>query len=264
MTGSGWRPLWAAVVRALQDAALGLLVLAALALCCASLAAWAGLIPWPDLTLGWGGAAVPQAGMWAQLGLTALVLLVCGFLPANARMRRLESGHRSFVVALDDVRQAYEIAHAADRRGVFALSSEFESLRQRMEHLRRHPDLAELEPELLTLAAQMSHEARDLARTYSDDRVERARTFLRQRQEEAARLAERVKLARMTCDELRRWIADIEAEDRKTHAQIKRLEADLREILPALGYEMDEPRENVVPLGLPGGSPRATQGAAPA
>ncbi|MFC2968339.1 hypothetical protein [Acidimangrovimonas pyrenivorans] len=65
-------------------------------------------------------------------------------------------------------------AHGGDREGVFALSSEFDSMRERLTHLRKHPDLSGLEPELLELAAQMSHLSRDLARVYSDEKVARA------------------------------------------------------------------------------------------
>lgn len=245
-------PLWRQAQPVAQGLAQGCLVLAALGAVGATAAAALGALPWPELGLRWGGADLPQAGMWAQVGLATLLVFLCIYLPANARMARLEAGHRNFAIAQEDVRRAYEIAHSADRRSVFALSSEFESMRARLDHLRRHPDLADLEPELLTLAAQMSHESRDLARVYSDDRVARARLFLRQRQEEADRMAERLRLAHMTTQELRRWIADIEAAERRNHAQIRRLEADLREILPALGYEVDDPRDqNVVPLGLP-------------
>jgi hypothetical protein len=240
----------------LRQAQSGLMTLAqvtvvavALGLTGATVAAALGYLPWPELSLRWGGAYVPAFGMWLQVGLTALFVLLCFYLPANTRMARLEMGHRSFHMSLEDVRRAYEIAHAADRRSVFTLSSEFEAMRQRMEHLKKHPDLSDLEPELLELAAQMSIESRDLARTYSEDRVNRARAFLTQRQEEVSRTADRIRLAKMTCDELRRWLRDIEAAERANHQQIRRLEADLREVLPALGYEMDDPREpNVVTL----------------
>jgi len=92
---------------------------------------------------------------------------------------------------------------------------------------------------------------RDLARAYSDDKVNRARMFLRQRQEEAHALTDRLAIARRTCDELRRWLTDIEAEERTAQQQIRRLEADLKEILPTLGYafDMPEPQDaNVVAL----------------
>lgn len=244
-------PLWTGAQRVLMTLAFVLVLALAAAAAAASAMALAGALPWPQLAVDWGGAPVPQAGMWAQLALTALLLLLCIFLPAHARMARLERSHRSFRIGMEDVRRAYETAHAADRRGVFALSSEFEAMRARMDHLRRHPDLADLEPELLELAAQMSHESRDLARTYSEARVTRARLFLSQRQEEADRLAERLALARGVCDGLRNLLRDVEAVERANHLQLRRLEADLREILPGLGYDVDDMRDaNVVPLGL--------------
>ncbi len=233
---------------ALQSAAHGLVILVTLALLGATIMASLGHLPWPSLALAFGDAALPDAGMWLQLGLTALLLLLCLFLPANARMARLERSHRNFAIGLADVAQAYRLAHAADRAGVFALSGEFDAVRARLAHLREHPDLAHLEPELLQLAAEMSYTTRDLARTYSDDRVARARAFLQQRQEEVQALTDRITIARRTTDELRRWLTDIEAEERQAEQQIKRLEADLREILPQIGYalENDDPRETTV------------------
>jgi hypothetical protein len=235
-------------LRALQSVAHGLVILLTLCLIAASSFAALGVLPWPRLSLGFGASELPNAGMWAQLGLTAFSALLCLFLPANARMARLERSHRTFAMGLEDVAHAYRIAHAADRAGVFALSAEFENMRARLNHLRQHPDLAHLEPELLQLAAAMSFQTRDLARTYSDARVSRARDFLRQRQEEVQALTDRITLARQTTDELRRWLTDIEAEERLAEQQIKRLEADLREILPQLGYalEVDDPRDATV------------------
>jgi chromosome segregation ATPase len=158
-------------------------------------------------------------------------------------------------MGMEDVSRAYRQAHASDRAGVFALSGEFDAMRTRMEHLREHPDMQHLEPELLQLAAQMSLETRDLARAYSDDKVARAKSFLKQRQEDVQALTDRLSLARRTCDELRRWLTDIEAEERSAQTQIRRLEADLKEILPTLGYafDMEDHRDaNVVALPKPG------------
>jgi hypothetical protein len=234
-----------------QTAIVGL----ALGLVAATLAAAFGALPWPDLALSYGGHPALNAGMWAQIALTVLFVALTFYLPANLRMARLERSHRSFAVGMQDVSQAYRMAHAADRAGVFALSGEFDAMRDRLEHLRQHPDLAHLEPELLQLAAQMSLETRDLARAYSDEKVNRAKVFLKQRQEEAHALTERLSIARRTCDDLRRWLHDIEAEERAAQTQIKRLEADLKEILPTLGYDFDhsEPQDaNVVSLPKPG------------
>lgn len=239
----------------LHGLAQGVVALVALGLVGATLAAALGLIPWPQIALFFGGQAVPQAGMWLQIGLTVLVCLFLVFLPGNLRIARLERSHRSFAMGMEDVARAYRQAHAADRAGVFALSGEFDSMRARMDHLRKHPDLQHLEPELLQLAAQMSLETRELARTYSDDKVARAKDFLRQRQQEVQALTDRLAIARHTCDELRRWLADIEADERTAQTQLRRLEADLKEILPTLGYDFDleDHREaNVVQLPKPG------------
>ena len=232
-----------------------LIILSATGLTAASAAAALGLLPWPELGLSYDSTPVPFAGMWAQLALTGLMLALVFYLPAHLRVARLERSHRSFAVGMEDVARAYRLAHAADRTGVFALSAEFESMRARFDHLRQHPDLGALEPELLQLAAEMSFLSRDLARTYSDDKVGRARLFLKQRQEEAHALTDRISAARRTCDELRRWLADVEAEERAAHQQIRRLDADLKEILPTLGYDFDHEDvtpANVVSLNKPG------------
>ncbi len=237
-----------------QMAAQGLVAALAVAMVAFSLLAAIGWMPWPEVPLAFGGVAVSGAGMWAQLVLTAFAVLLLLMLPANRRMARLERSHRSFAMGIEDVSRAYRIAHAHDRAGVFALSPEFDSVRARMEHLRKHPDLQHLEPELLQLAAQMSHETRELARAYSDDKVARARGFLTQRQEDVQALTDRLSAARRTCDELRRWMHDVDAEERQAQVQLKRLEADLRDLLPTLGYSMeyhDSRDDNVVNLPKP-------------
>ncbi len=231
------------------------ILLSALGLTLASLAAAVGLLPWPDLGLSYGAQPVPAAGMWAQVALTGLMLALGFYLPTHLRVVRLERSHRSFAVGMEDVARAYRIAHAADRTGVFALSAGFESMRARFDHLRQHPDLGALEPELLHLAAAMSFLSRDLARTYSDDKVSRARIFLKQRQEEAHALTDCIAAARRTCNELRPWLANVEAEERTAHQQIRRLDADLKEMLPTLGYDFDHEDAapaNVVSLSKPG------------
>ncbi|MDZ4393613.1 DNA repair protein [Cypionkella sp.] len=250
-----WRETARAAQALVQTGAQALIVALAVALAAASLVAAFGLIPWPQLALFFGGQALPNAGMWLQIGLTLLLILMTFYLPANTRMARLERSHRSFAIGMDDVAKAYRQAHAADRAGVFALSGEFETMRARMEHLRQHPDFQHLEPELLQLAAQMSLETRDLAQVYSDIKVARAKDFLRQRQEEVQHLTDRLAIARRTCDELRRWMGDVQAEEMQVQIQLKRLEADLKEILPTLGYDFDleDHRDaNVVALPKPG------------
>lgn len=234
--------------RIAQSIASTLVVMATAALVSFAIACALGWTDWPVLTLLHNGAPLPDAGLWAVVGTAALLSAICLLIPANARMARLERSHRSFAMGLEDVAHAYRLAHATDRAGVFALSGEFESIRARMEHLRNHPDLGHLEPEILQLAAQMSFVTRELAQTYSDEKVNRAKGFLKQRQEEVQATTDRLAIARRTVDELRRWLTDIEADERQAEQQIKRLEADLREILPQLGYamELEEQRDSTV------------------
>lgn len=237
-----------------QSAAQATIVAMSFGLCLATLFAVFGWLPWPTLYLAFGPVTVANGGMWLQLGLTIVFLALCFYLPANKRMAQLERSHRSFAMGVEDVARAYRMAHAADRSGVFSLSSEFDSVRARMEAMRKHPDFGHLEPELLQLAAQMSHESRDLAKAYSDVKVARAKGFLAQRQEEVHALTDRLAIARNTCDELKRWLTDIEAEERQAQLQIRRLEADLKEILPGLGYAFDQEERvetNVVSLPKP-------------
>lgn len=234
---------------AVQIISHGVIVGATVALVAATVAAAFGALPWPELSLRWGAQYIPDAGKYGQIGLTALLVMLCFFLPANTRMARLERSHRSFQISMDDVRRAYEVVHNADRRSVFSLSTEFDEMRKRLEYLRQHPDLSHLEPELLEIAAQMSHQSRDIARVYSVDRVDRAKSFLKQRQEEVTQTTERLKLARTTCEELRRWHDDLESGERENTKGLRALENDLRDILPTLGYDVDDMREaNIVNL----------------
>lgn len=197
----------------------------------------AGLVPWFEIDARYGGVPLPWAGMAVQIGVTLLCIGLCFFLPASRRMLKLEQSHRAFHMNMEDVARAYRASHAADRAGLFRASSEFDSVRERINHLRSHPDLGTLEPAVLEVAAQMSHESRELARIYSDEKITRARTFLRQRQEEAARMQEAITLARETCDQLQHWLLEVQTEEALVKRHLARLEKDLMELLPRLGFD---------------------------
>jgi hypothetical protein len=228
--------------RIMQPIAMGIiLTLAALSIGWCS-AAMLGLAPWLTVRLDLGDTAPVDAGPALQLFLALLIVGLCFFLPTNARVMALERTHRQFKVSMSDVARAYQAVHAADREGVFELHSEFDSVRDRLTYLHEHPDLRNLEPEILELAAQMSHQSRELAELYSMERVERARGFLRQRQEEAQLLEERVRTAQSVGQELRRWLERVEVEEAVVRAQMKRLEDDLEELLPLLGLGLTRDR----------------------
>ncbi|MGJ8604941.1 MAG: DNA repair protein [Marivita sp.] len=207
-----------------------------------TLASTFGYAPWLEMTATFGGIAYPQAGLVVQVALTVFVLGLCFFLPANARIMALETSHRRFQIAMEDVARAYRLSHASDREGVFKMKSEFDSVRERMAFLRDHPDLAELEPSLLEVASQMSHLSKDLAQTYSDRSVARARDFLIQRQQEIEDFNTRLNEAKATATQMRVWIDKVELEESVAQAQLSRLNEELSDILPELFSHDDTPQ----------------------
>jgi len=231
-----------------QVCALALICLAALAATASTALAAAGVLPWLTLEAGAGGAAWPGAGVAAQLGLTGLLVALCFFLPSNGRILALETSHRKFEMQMQDVARAYHAAHAADRAGTFRLSSEFDAVKERLAWLRGHPDLERLEPGVLELAAQMSHVSRELAETYSDEAVTRARDFLVQRQHEIDRFESRIEEATLIVNDLRRWQEAVELDEAGAQARLDRLRETLGEVLPEIlagPAAAATPRDNV-------------------
>ncbi|MET4128244.1 DNA repair protein [Roseovarius sp. MBR-6] len=212
-------------------------LIAALALSGATIAAAFGLVPWLALEARFGDMTYDNAGQIAQTGLTVLAVLLCFYLPANARIMALETSHRRFNLGMQDVARAYAMAHAADRAGLFRMSSEFDAVRERLAYLRDHPELGSLEPDLLEVAAQMSHISQELADVYSDDKVARARAFLRQRQEEVEAFNARLDQAKAISRELRHWAHEVDLEESVAASQLTRLRDELRAVLPELGME---------------------------
>ncbi|MCG7518096.1 DNA repair protein [Ruegeria sp. Ofav3-42] len=197
-----------------------------------------GVLPWLSMQAGFGTGPVVDAGMYIQIGLTVLILMLAFYLPANARMMSLENSHRKFALNMHDISQAYQLAHHADRGDTFMMSSEFDAVKERMAFLRHHPDLQSLEPEILELAAQMSHISQELAETYGDARVTRARMFLQQRQEEIELFQKRIEEAQVIQHELRQWTHDIEMEESIAKSQLARLRDELFELLPELSAQL--------------------------
>ncbi|MEM7520641.1 MAG: DNA repair protein [Pseudomonadota bacterium] len=193
-----------------------------------------GTISWVELPVRYSGAPVDNAGMYAQLILTALGVGLCFYLPSNRRIMRLETSHRQFSIGMNDVARAYQAVHAADRSQTFQLSSEFDAVRERLAYLRDHPDLGLLEPALLEVAAQMSHISRELAEVYSDEKLARARAFLKERQQEIALFNERLIQAKSISTDMKHWVHEVELEESVAVAQLQRLKEEMQEILPEL------------------------------
>tara|TARA_R110002094_G_scaffold121353_5_gene116160 strand:+ start:1320 stop:2027 length:708 start_codon:yes stop_codon:yes gene_type:complete len=203
--------------------------------------AFLGLWDWITLPLIYQGQPVEDAGMYAQIGLTILAVGLCFFLPSNLRILQLETSHRAFHIGMQDVARAYAAVHAADRQSTFNLSSEFDAVRERLSYLRDHPDLSALEPQVLEVAAQMSHLSSELASVYADEKIDRARSFLKERQKEIELFNARLVQAKQISTEMKHWLREVELEESVAVAQLERLRAEMREILPELGIERTLP-----------------------
>ncbi|WP_299962339.1 DNA repair protein [uncultured Roseobacter sp.] len=217
-----------------QSASLAMLSLAALCATSFTVLAAGGLLPWLHMPLIFGDTTIVQGGVYVQLGVTALLLAMCFFVPTNRRVLDLETAHRDFSLRMEDVARAYASVHAADRAGVFQMSSEFDAVKERILHLRNHPDLSALEPDIMEVAAQMSRISEELAQTYADARVDRAYDFLRQRQQEVDAFQERLDHAKALHADIRQWANRLEVDEAVAKSQLNRMIDDLQDILPDL------------------------------
>nr|WP_268821717.1 DNA repair protein [Octadecabacter dasysiphoniae] len=207
-----------------------------------------GFVPWLTFTATFGDIFIPNAGMMTQIVVTIILASLFFFMPSAGRIMSLERSHRNFKLSMEDVARAYHLCHTADRAGVFTMSSEFDAVRERLAYLRDHPDLDSLEPAVLELAAQMSHQSRELSDIYNDEKVVRAKTFLKQRQEEAERQQQLIVEAHHALRDIRKWSQQVELEESVVASQLSQLEEQLEATLPALGYTLGKESADIVPL----------------
>lgn len=234
--------------RMLHSVSMVLIVLIGLSAIAYTLSAAFGLAPWLTFTATFGDVAYPQAGMITQITVTVILASLFFFMPSAGRIMSLERAHRDFKITMEDVAHAYHVCHTADRAGLFTMSSEFDAVRERLSYLRDHPDLDSLEPQVLELAAQMSQQSRELSDIYSDEKVARAKTFLRQRQEEVERQQSLIVEAHHALRDIRKWSQQVELEESVVASQLSQLEEQLEATLPSLGYTLGKDSADVVPL----------------
>ncbi len=236
-------PLWRAQ-HLMQTAAMMGVSALALGLLTSFLLSSFGVWPSLDVTLSLSDGTAIAAGHLLHGAATSIAVLLLAYMPAHWRMRALETSHRSFRLGMEDVERAYRVAHAEDRKGIFKLSSEYDAVRERMEFLANHPDLGNLEPEILEVAAQMSRVSRDLADRYSDEAVGRAKSFLTERQHEAERMQNRIETALAASREIRRWHDRVTMDEDIAQSRLNQLVAELDDILPDIGLAPVGPAES--------------------
>jgi methyl-accepting chemotaxis protein len=213
-----------------QIAAMLIFTLAGISLLAATALAFAGVLPWLDISASFGGAPIAWAGPAAQIALTVLFLLLAVYVPTSRQVLMLEATHREFALSMDDITSAYQAVHLADRKQAFSMQREYDAVRERYEYLKKHPDLPEIDAGLLTIAAQMSQQSRELAKNFSEENVERARESLKQRRRDAEELQERIQTANAASRELRREIEDVEYEEGSARSQLMLLREELAEL----------------------------------
>ena len=228
-----------------------LLVIASLGVIGWTIAAALGQAPWLEWSVSLGGTEYPQAGSILQIVLSLFMLSLLAYLPSAFRVQKLERSHRDFSISMSDVMEAYAASHNADRAGVFTMSQEFDAVKERIEFLRDHPDLGNLEPKVLEAAAEMSFASRDLAEIYSDKNVTRAQTFLKQRQQEIEQFNSRIEQAKARMHELRRWVGEVEIEESVMESQLSMMESEFGDVLAEMGfYRAETSRDNLYPMPI--------------
>lgn len=242
------RQFWRDAAQVLNQVSMYFVAFAALAAIAYTLLCAAGVYPWFGQSAFSEQISYADTGMYMQIGFTVVMAMVASFLPTAIRMSLLENSHRNFHLKMEDVAKAYYYCHAADRSGVFELSSEFDAVRERLAYLRDHPELGNLEPGILEVAAQMSVTAKDLAANYSDANVGRAKLFLRQRQEEVSKQQKRIKSALRVFSEIESWDQKIIENERVNAVQMDEIKHRLGVMLPDFDLEIVRRGSNVLPL----------------
>lgn len=242
------RTLMARSHRLLHSISMGLILVIGLVAIGFTAASALGVAPWLTFAATFGDTAYPQAGMITQIVVTIILASLFFFMPSAGRIMSLERSHRNFQLSMNDVARAYHVCHTADRSGIFTMSSEFDAVRERLAYLRDHPDLDSLEPSVLEIAAQMSHQSRELADIYTDEKVARAKMFLHQRQQEAERQQSLIVEAHHNLRDIRKWSQQVELEESVVASQLSQLEDQLEATLPALGYILGKDSAEIIPL----------------
>ena len=161
-------------------------------------------------------------------GLLAAAMLT--FIPSGKRLMKLELSHRSFQTGMEDVRQAFYIAFTADRTGMFRLTEQFDAV-------------------ILTLAAQMSFEARELAARFSTENVTRANGIIAERLAEVEAVEALITTIEQTKAHAKRTLARLAAIKGTAALQLETDMSELETLLGPYGFvRQPVPETNVVTM----------------
>ena len=186
---------------------------------------------------------LPEIALMTLLSVSGLYFVAGN--PLKQKMLRSR-----FEINMEDVGRAYYAAHSADREGVFRLTEQYDSVLERLRWLQQQPDFAELNHEVLVVAAQMSELSRTLAERFSERNVDRAKAFLAEREEQMEAVGTLVSQTIETLTIIRLRTQKLNEEDVKNATLLKELDAEFSALLKPLGYQLVRPTEadNIVPL----------------
>ena len=215
---------------AMQVFVQGLVARTAAGLVGATIAAALGYLPWPTFSIFFGTSAVPQAGMWVQIALTALCVILLIYLPANVRMSRLERSHRSFEMGMS------RVPTASPMPGTVPGFSRYRASLTRCAPgsitSANTPTFRRWSPNCCTWPRKCRCNRASLPAPFPIQKWPARESSCNSVRKMPIPCPNASPVPAQICDELRRCMADIEAEERKNHQQIKRLEADLNEVRP--------------------------------
>ena len=154
--------------------------------------------------------------------LTYSLLSLARLLGGYRFMLEFHLERRDFSLQLEDVQEAFATLFAYDREGVFTLPGEYDAIRERIRAARNHPDLLQMNGEVLEVAAELSYVLRDLAATYSTERVKDARDAIKTAHQRVAELEERVKIIKAVEEEVRREVVPLEMDKSIAESELRR------------------------------------------
>ncbi len=247
-----------AVHKALHNVALAVVLFMVCASPLLGVLSWAEIVPWPVLNVTLSDGSVHNAVPYLGAAISFIGIVMLALVPGSKRVLTLEQTHREFKMTMDDVAGAFYAAFTADRDGIFKIKGEFDAIRARHEYLKSLPNLPSLEPDILLQAAQMSYVSEELARAYGTDAVERARDFLKSRQDEINRFSALLKSEEAELPVIRDLALTLRDQDRMNHETRNRLDEQLRELVAPLGYVKETARTTV--LEFPSQTPISNTG----
>lgn len=138
-----------------------------------------GWTPWVTWSLTFGETTITNAGMYAQILVSAVLILQAASVQDKVRLMHNEKTTILANQKYNDVSHAYDVCFQKDKTGFFKAKNQYDQVRERFNYLDDHPDLEHMTDDVLELAAMMATESSGLAEAFSDAKVQKLEAALR-------------------------------------------------------------------------------------